>query len=139
MSDLLEDIDSLKADIHAANELLEQANSSLKTKDEALSARDSEIASLKEALKGKEAEAAKLLQDFTALQAKEASASAKAVEIVASQGIAPLPVKVEANATQSREDLLKQYAGITNSKDKGTFWAKHRKELFPSFDKKGAE
>lgn len=134
MSDILADLNALKADHTAALTLLEEA----KTSQDSLKNQLAEAAQLAAT---KEAELASLNTRFEAVQAELASlkenqktASEKAVEIVAAQGIKPLAVDVVSPA-QSKDELLAELNRITDPIARAEFYATHRASLF---DKGGA-
>lgn len=144
MSDILADLDALKADHTAALSLLEEAKASqesLKSQlasaleasasaTAALATKDTELTALK-------AELESLNAELASLKANEKTAAEKAVEMVAAQGIKPLAVDVTASqAAKSKDEVLAELNRITDPIARADFYANHRASLF---DKGGAK
>jgi len=140
--DLLAEINTLKADFTAAQSLLAEAenlkasyDSKLADKEAALAEsiqtvalKDQGIADLNLTLSNKDREIAELKDLVASLKQAEVTAESKAVDMVAAQGIAPVKVEIEkeANKPASREEILKQWGAITNTKDRAAFYKEHK-------------
>lgn len=142
MNDILETLNAVKADFKAAEELVaelqgekETFTSTLSDKEAALTAaletigaKDALIAELQESLTAKDAEIASLGSVIATLKSEQVTAEAKAVEIVAAQGIAPITVDrtAETGKLATREEALAEYASLKGAKDKAAFWEAHK-------------
>lgn len=146
--DLLAEIENLKSQYAAANELFEtataqanEAKSALAAKEQALAALEADkaaaAAQAAEALQAKQAELDAKLAAIAALEAAIAelkanakSAEERAIELAAAQGIkAPKVEAGQAGAALTKEEALEQYANIADPVERGLFHAKHRSLL----------
>jgi len=134
MSDILADLNALKADHSAALNLLEEAKASQDSIKgelaEALAAKEAALAdsasasanlsSLKAQLEGLQAELA-------SLKANEKTAAERAVEIVAAQGIAPVAVAAtDNNKPTTREQALALYAAAETKEAKAAVYGEYK-------------
>jgi len=122
-----DELDAVKGDLKAANEMLEEANEKISSlADELNTARESEkqleqdLAQTKE----KRAEADSRIQQ---LETEAKSAEAKAAEICASVGVDP--VQVTPGADEKQADLRAQFEAITDPARKTAFFREHRDAL----------
>lgn len=137
--DILEELNTLKAEYTASTNLLETASKEIaeltasvnasaeavKIANEAITARDGELSFLKDSLNASASEIETLKEKIAELQANEKSAEDKAVEIVASQGVAPIAVKVgEPGAELTTDEARAKYADLSkkNSMEAGRFY-----------------
>lgn len=140
--DILAELTALKTDFTAAQALLAEAENLKASYDSKLSEKEAElnesiqtvalkdkgIADLNLAISGKDKEIADLKALVASLKQAEVTAESKAVDMVAAQGIAPVKVEIEKEASKpaSREEILKQWGAITNSKDRAAFYKEHK-------------
>ena len=109
LSDALEALASARADLSALDALSAEHKTAL-----AASAELSEsLAALKVSYDALTAENASLLAQLGELKAREADANAKAVDIVAALGVAPVTVAIEPQAAAPKT-LSERLAGVTD-------------------------
>lgn len=137
--DILSELEQLKADYASAQALIEQAkasNTALETivaeKDEDISKARKAVVEAQAALADKDIALATLQAQFEELKASQKSAQERAIDMVASQGVKPVKVDVKAQESpkMTQAEALAKYAAITNSKERGAFYAAHRDILF---------
>ena len=134
--DILSELTQLKADYQAAQDLLAANASTVSEKDEALAAATQEIEAKAskvtelEALVSSHAEEIKALkQSIASLEASKQTAEEKAIELVASQGIAPLKVDVAAANEEaiSKEQFLATLESLKGDSIKAAeYFHKHK-------------
>jgi chromosome segregation ATPase len=111
--DILQELDALKADYKAANELLETTALELTNLKETLAAKDSALANANETIAGKLADYETAKARIAELEANQKSAEEKAVEIVAAQGIKPMKVDVTSESCQvTKAEALAKYGEL---------------------------
>lgn len=123
----VDELDAVKGDLKAANEVLEEANQKIRSLTEDLaSVRESEkqlehdLAQAKE----KDAHAQSRIQE---LESEAKSAEVKAAEICASVGVDP--VQVTPGADEKQADLRAQFEAITDPARKTAFFRANRDAL----------
>ncbi len=87
----------------------------------AVTAKDAELAALQASVTAKDAEIA-------ALKAESKSLGERAIALVAGQGIAAkeMPASISGAAGTSRDEIMAEFARITDPKARATFYATHR-------------
>lgn len=123
----VDELDAVKGDLKAANEVLEEANQKIRSLTEDLNGvRDSEkqlehdLAQAKE----KQSQADTRIRE---LESEAKSAEAKAAEICASVGVDP--VQVTPGAEEKQADLRAQFEAITDPARKTAFFRANRDAL----------
>ena len=146
--DILAELENFKNQYAAANSLFEEATAQANELKAALGAKEEAITSLESAkveaeekatnafnsLNAKQAELDGVLAELNnvraalaELQANAKTAQETAIEIAASQGIPAPKLDVSASApAMTRKEALAAYEAISNSRERGQFYAKHR-------------
>lgn len=135
--DILKELDSLKADYAAAQTLLDEAKASSETlatqlaeKESTLAAKVASIENLVATVASKDKFISDLRAELSALQAKEKSAEAKAVEIVANVGIKPIEAGVSAGISLTKAEVKAAYLAIKDPVERATYYFAHKAELY---------
>ena len=135
--DLISEFEKLKADYSAAQTLLEEAKDSLSAlqstvadKDNALNDASAAIEALKASAVSKDSSIADLKAKVADLEAKDKTATEKAVEIVAAQGIAPLTVdNTGKGESKTKAEVIAEYASL-KGKAKSLFYEKNKALIY---------
>jgi len=133
--DLISELETLKADYSAALALIEEA----KLNHEAAKAEKATLEAAFQAAKAEfdkaKAESAELaeklgeaLKSIDSLKAEAKTATEKAIDIAASQGIAPMKSESPV-ATYGKDNILAEFASIKDPVKRGEFWKSNRKAL----------
>jgi septal ring factor EnvC (AmiA/AmiB activator) len=135
--DLLSELETLKADYSAAQTLLEEAKVNLSAlqatiteKETALQDASAAIEALNASVASKDSSIADLKAKVADLEAKDKTATEKAVEIVASQGIAPLTVdNTGKGESKTKEEVIAEYKSL-KGKAKSLFYEKNKALIY---------
>ena len=117
--DILSQLEDLKANLQTATEskaaletTLAELNAGIAARDEAATAKDKELADLNAVLASKDESLAAIQAKVQELTAAQKTAEEKAIEIVASQGIAPVKVDSKSGNELSGDDARAEYARL---------------------------
>jgi len=124
---------SLKTEVAALSERTTVAEQALVSKDAEVTAAKVSIAELTAALAKHETEKAELALALKAEQDKQTTVAAKAAQIAASAGIAPLAVTNAGNpAAKSRNEIVAEFVKLQrdgNAKDCRAFFEANRESI----------
>ena len=122
-----QELEALRDDLKAANEMLDEANTSIGSLTGQLKQAQEKEQALAAELKTSKQAISTLEQKVSRLESEAKSAEAKAAEICASVGVEP--VQVTPGGEPQQQSLMEQLKNIKNPGEQMAFFREHRAEF----------